>query len=93
MGIVAPISATSPVVPLPSASRGGTARRPCSGSDRRSRSLGVVLVSREPGGGRRPRVAAGVGLALLAALGFGLFIVGLGEAAQESAPGRLPPPA
>ena len=28
----------------------------------------------------------GVGLALVAALGFGLFVVGLGEAAQESAP-------
>ena len=52
--------------------------------------VGIVLVSREPGsaratGARRP-VAAGVGLALVAALGFGLFIVGLGEAAQESAP-------
>ena len=45
---------------------------------------GIVLVSREPGkvGGG---VAAGVGLALVAALGFGLFVVGLGEAAQESA--------
>ena len=30
-------------------------------------------------------MAAGVGLALVAALGFGLFVVGLGEAAQESA--------
>ncbi len=91
MGIVAPISATSPAIPLgvdlfrghsPTASQWigvGLAL------------AGVVLVSREPGGsgGRgithRP-FAAGVGLALLAALGFGLFIVGLGEAAQESAP-------
>jgi drug/metabolite transporter (DMT)-like permease len=47
--------------------------------------LGVVLVSREPGG-IGPRVAAGVGLALIAALCFGLFLVGMGEAAQESAP-------
>ena len=45
---------------------------------------GVVLVSRDPAtaGGR---LAAGAGLALIAALGFGLFIVGLGAAAQESA--------
>ena len=46
---------------------------------------GIVLVSREPGPGRAPVVAAGVGLALVAALGFGLFVVGLGDAAQESA--------
>ena len=47
---------------------------------------GIVLVSREPGRSAAPRVADGVGLALVAALGFGLFLVGLGEAAQESAP-------
>jgi drug/metabolite transporter (DMT)-like permease len=89
MGIVAPISATSPIVPLgvsvlrgdsPTALQwGGIAFALC----------GIVLVSREPpgeGGGASGRVASGVGLALVAALGFGLFVVGLGEAAQESAP-------
>ena len=45
---------------------------------------GVVLVSRQPSPGRAPVVAAGVGLALAAALGFGLFVVGLGVAAPES---------
>ncbi len=46
---------------------------------------GVALASREPaerGGGR----AAGVGLALLAALGFGLYFVFLDRAAEESVP-------
>jgi drug/metabolite transporter (DMT)-like permease len=89
MGIVAPISATSPIVPLavsvlrgdsPTALQwGGIAFAIC----------GIVLVSREPpgeGGGANGRVATGAGLALVAALGFGLFVVGLGEAAQESAP-------
>ena len=89
MGIVAPISATSPIVPLavsvlrgesPTALQwGGIAFALC----------GIVLVSREPpgkDGGAGGRVAAGVGLALVAALGFGVFVVGLGEAAQESAP-------
>jgi drug/metabolite transporter (DMT)-like permease len=46
---------------------------------------GVALASREPahrGGGR----ATGVGLALLAALGFGLYFVFLDRAAGESVP-------
>ena len=46
---------------------------------------GVALASREPaerGGGR----AAGVGLALVAAVGFGLYFVFLDRAAEESVP-------
>jgi drug/metabolite transporter (DMT)-like permease len=45
---------------------------------------GIVLLAREPRG--TARVAAGVGLAMLAALGFGLFIVGLDAAADASVP-------
>lgn len=84
MGIVAPISAASPLVPLAvDATRGlvpGAVQW-----------LGVALVlagigalALEPTG--EGRVASGVGLALVAALGFGLFFVGLDAGADESAP-------
>jgi drug/metabolite transporter (DMT)-like permease len=85
MGIVAPISAASPIVPLAvDAARGVVPAA--------LQWLGVVLVlagiatlSREPAGGSR-RIATGAGLAVLAALGFGLFVVGLDAGADESAP-------
>ena len=83
MGIVAPISATSPVVPLAVSVARGDSPAAVQWAGIVLALVGIVLVSREPsglGGG----VAAGVGLALVAALGFGLFVVGLGEAAQES---------
>ena len=87
MGIVAPISATSPIVPLGVDLARGESPEPLQW-------LGIALRARRDrprvpraaarSSARRP-VAAGVGLALVAALGFGLFVVGLGEAAQESA--------
>jgi drug/metabolite transporter (DMT)-like permease len=85
MGIVAPISAASPLVPLAvDAARGSVPDA--------LQWLGVVLVlagivtlSREPSSGGQ-RIAAGAGLAVVAALGFGLFIVGLDAGADESAP-------
>ena len=91
MGIVAPISATSPIVPLVVDLVRGNAPAPLQWVGIAFALAGIVLVSREPGsartaGGARRPVAAGAGLALVAALGFGLFLVGLGEAAQESAP-------
>jgi len=45
---------------------------------------GIVTLSREPSAGSG-RMAAGAGLAMLAALGFGLFVVGLDAGADESA--------
>jgi len=84
MGIVAPISATSPVVPLLVSVGQGESPAPVQWAGIALALVGIVIVSREPGA-VGPRVAAGVGLALLAALCFGLFVVGLGEAAQESA--------
>ncbi|HLB04180.1 MAG TPA: EamA family transporter [Gaiellaceae bacterium] len=86
MGVVAPISAASPIVPLTvDASRGITPGA--------LQWLGVVLVlagvaalSWEPSSpGRRP-LAAGAGLAVVAALGFGAFVVGLDAGSDESAP-------
>jgi drug/metabolite transporter (DMT)-like permease len=85
MGIVAPISAASPIVPLAvDAARGDTPAA--------VQWLGIALVltgigvlSREPSGVGQRRVAAGAGLAVMAALGFGLFVVGLDAGADESA--------
>jgi drug/metabolite transporter (DMT)-like permease len=85
MGIVAPISAASPIVPLGvDAAKGDVP----SGVQWLGIALvltGIAILSREPSidGGRR--IAAGAGLAVLAALGFGLFVVGLDAGADESA--------
>jgi len=84
MGIVAPISAASPIVPLAvDAARGETPNA--------VQWLGIVLVvsgivvlSREATAGGS-RVAAGAGLAVVAALGFGLFFVGIDAGSDESA--------
>lgn len=84
MTVVAPISATAAIIPF--AVGVATGERP--GLVRIAGAAlalaGVVLISREPGhsGGGR---AAGVGLALVAALGFGLYFVGLDRAAEEGA--------
>ena len=86
MGIVAPISATAPVVPLAVDLARGVAPAALQWVGIGVALAGVVAVSLEPGGRGRAPLAAGAGLALLAALGFGLFVVGLGEAADESAP-------
>jgi uncharacterized membrane protein len=85
MGIVAPISAVSPLVPLSvDAARGMVPSAP--------QWLGIALalagiatLSREPASGSR-RIAAGAPLAVVAALGFGLFVVGIDAGADESAP-------
>jgi uncharacterized membrane protein len=87
MGIVAPISAASPLVPLAvDAARGDIPTI--------VQWLGIVLVlagivtlSREASGAEGgSRIAAGAGLAVVAALGFGLFVVGIDAGADESAP-------
>jgi uncharacterized membrane protein len=85
MGVVAPISAASPIVPLAvDAARGITPGA--------LQWLGVGLVlagvvtlswERSPG---TSRFAAGAGLAVVAALGFGLFVVGIDAGSDESAP-------
>ncbi len=85
MGVVAPISAASPIVPLAvDAARGITPGA--------LQWLGVALVlagvatlSWERAPGSR-RVAAGTGLAVAAALGFGVFVVGIDAGSDESAP-------
>jgi drug/metabolite transporter (DMT)-like permease len=86
MGIVAPISAASPVVPLAvDAARGHTPTE-LQWLGTALVLAGIVTLSREePAVGTR-RIAAGAGLAIVAALGFGGFIVGLDAGSDESAP-------
>lgn len=86
MGIVAPISAASPLVPLAvDAARGVTPTvLQCLGIVLVL--LGIVALSREPSRVGSGRIAAGAGLAVVAALGFGGFVVGLDAGSDESAP-------
>jgi drug/metabolite transporter (DMT)-like permease len=85
MGIVAPISAASPVVPLAVDAAQGIVPGAVQWAGVAAVLAGIVLLSRERSAGG-PRIAEGAGLALLAALGFGLFVVGLDAGADESAP-------
>jgi drug/metabolite transporter (DMT)-like permease len=84
MGVVAPISALAPLIPL--AVGLATGERP-SAVQLLGTALalaGVAVLSREPGG-RRGR-AAGTGLAVVAAAGFGSYLVLLDAAADTSVP-------
>ena len=84
MGIVAPISAASPIVPLAADAAAGLVPSPMQWMGIALVVTGIVALSREPSMRGRPRFAAGVGLALVAALGFGLFFLGIDAGADES---------
>jgi len=87
MGVVAPISAASPVVPLAVDLARGDGPGALQWLGIAVVLGGIVLLAREPGAsGSSPRLASGVALSLLAALGFGLFFVGLDAAADSSVP-------
>jgi drug/metabolite transporter (DMT)-like permease len=86
MGIVAPISAASPLVGLTADAVQGTFPAALQLLGIALVLVGIATLSRESSssvGGSR--VASGVGLALVAALGFGLFVVGLDAGSDESA--------
>jgi drug/metabolite transporter (DMT)-like permease len=86
MGIVAPISAVSPAVPLAVDLLRGEAPAGIQWAGIGTALAGVVLLARAPSGGARPAgLAAGVTLALVAAFGFGLFVVGLDAASDGGA--------
>jgi len=85
MGIVAPISAASPVVGLSVDALQGTYPAALQWLGIALVLAGIATLSREPATEGRSRVASGVGLALVAALGFGLFVVGLDAGSDESA--------
>ncbi len=83
MGIVAPISAASPVVPLAVDVGRGIVPSALQWLGIAVVLTGIVLLARGPGGAGGSGLAAGVALALLAALGFGLFVVGLDAASDD----------
>jgi drug/metabolite transporter (DMT)-like permease len=81
MSIVAPISATAALVPVVLSVAHGEAPTIVQGLGMTLALGGAALASTEPGAHR----AAGVGLAVLAALAFGLFFVGMDAAADDGA--------
>jgi len=82
MGIVGPISTTAAIVPLAYGLARGERPAVHQAVGVALAFLGVVGASLEPlPEGRGRRVGAGVGLALLAAAGFGLSLIGLSKAA------------
>jgi drug/metabolite transporter (DMT)-like permease len=85
MGIVAPISAASPIVPLAVDAAKGDTPAALQWLGIALVLTGIAILSREPSGSGQRRVAAGAGLAVVAAVGFGLFVVGLDAGADESA--------
>jgi drug/metabolite transporter (DMT)-like permease len=85
MGIVAPISAASPLVPLTVDAAQGIVPGLVQWLGVALVLAGIVTLS-QARAGHDQRVAAGAGLAIVAALGFGLFYVGLDAGADESAP-------
>ncbi|MFN8222684.1 MAG: DMT family transporter [Gaiellales bacterium] len=82
MAIVAPVSALSPLIALAADVINGKAPGP---SDLLGIALvltGLVVLSLEPDG--NTPFAAGIGLALIAAVGFGLYAVGIDAGSDES---------
>jgi drug/metabolite transporter (DMT)-like permease len=86
MGIVAPISAASPVVPLVVDATQGVVPSALQWLGVAVVLVGIAVLSREPSSADGRRVATGVGLAVLAALAFGGFFVGIDAGADESVP-------
>ena len=85
MGIVAPISAASPIVPLSVDAAHGDVPSTAQWFGVGLVLTGIVVLSWEPAEDGRTRIAAGAGLAIVAALAFGLFFVGIDAGADESA--------
>jgi drug/metabolite transporter (DMT)-like permease len=71
ISIVAPIAGVSAVVPVFVGIASGESPSPLQLAGIACALLGVFLASREPGRGGETKLAAGVGLAILAAIGFG----------------------
>ncbi len=85
MGIVAPISAASPIVPLAVDAAKGDTPAALQWLGIALVLTGIAVLSRDSSEAGQRRMAAGAGLAVVAALGFGLFVVGLDAGADESA--------
>jgi drug/metabolite transporter (DMT)-like permease len=85
MGVVAPISSAAAVIPVAVGLARGERPSALQLVGMAVVLAGVVLVSREPGGAGRARFAAGAGLALLAAAGFGAYFVFIDVASEDGA--------
>jgi drug/metabolite transporter (DMT)-like permease len=85
MGIVAPISAAGPVVPLVVDAVHGSTPTSLQWVGIVFILLGIATLSWERSPAGRARVATGAGLAIFAALGFGFYFVGIDAGADESA--------
>jgi drug/metabolite transporter (DMT)-like permease len=83
MGIVAPISAAAPVVPLAVDAAQGEVPGAVQWIGVVLVVTGIVVLSREPTS-QSGRIAAGAGLAMFAAVAFGIFFVGIDAGADES---------
>jgi drug/metabolite transporter (DMT)-like permease len=83
MGVVAPISALAPLIPFVVGLADGERPSALQLVGTALALAGVAVLSREPGDRRR---AAGTGLALVAAAGFGSYFVFLDAAADTSVP-------
>jgi drug/metabolite transporter (DMT)-like permease len=83
MAVVAPISGMAAAIPVAVGVISGERPEALQAAGIALAIAGVVLASRErPEEGGSPRVAAGVGLALISALGFGSFFVGMDAASN-----------
>ena len=87
MAVIAPISATAAVIPVAAGVASGERPSALQGLGIALALLGVALASRESGEAaeRGGRVAAGVGLALLAAIGIGTFLAVMDRASEGGA--------
>jgi drug/metabolite transporter (DMT)-like permease len=85
MSVIAPLGATAGIVPLLVGLAGGQALGAVQWAGVALALAGVALAATETGGAERVRIAAGCGLALLAALAFGTFFVAMDEAADGGA--------
>lgn len=86
MAVVAPISATAAVIPVTFGIATGERPSLLQGAGVAAALAGVVLASREPPHGEASgRRARGVGLAMLAAVGFGCFFVLIDSASDQDA--------
>ena len=83
MSVVAPISATAPLVPVVVGVARGERPSALQWAGIAFALAGIVLLSREAGATRR--VAAGAALGVVAAAGFGLFFLTLDAASDEGA--------
>ncbi len=84
MGIVAPITATAPLIPLAVGLGRGERPSALQAGGIALALAGIVMAAREPlARGRRPRAAAGATFAVIAACGFGIALVALDAASNR----------